>query len=170
MAIEDEGEVLFVDFAPWTPNSERSECAEANVSENLDLVALALKRKPLGFQRKISAPLLRQRRGSRAARCAPSAPARAEWGRSGSLARATRTLAQNTHKTPTTTKAPKTKNAYHSKLSRAGARTGLQLQGHGDTQGFNSTSPAFWRAFAPTRQLDKAMPTLPHHLPVWPNG
>ena len=33
MAIEDEGEVLFVDFALWTPNSEWSECAGANVPE-----------------------------------------------------------------------------------------------------------------------------------------
>ena len=27
-------------------------------------------------------------------------------------------------------------------VSRAGARTGLQLPGHGDMQGFNSSSPA----------------------------
>ena len=27
-------------------------------------------------------------------------------------------------------------------VSRAGARTGLQLQGHGDMQGFDSSSPA----------------------------
>ena len=30
-------------------------------------------------------------------------------------------------------------------VSRAGARTGLQLPGHGDMQGFNSSSPAWLR-------------------------
>jgi hypothetical protein len=30
-------------------------------------------------------------------------------------------------------------------VSRAGARTGLQLPGHGDVQGFNSSSPAITR-------------------------
>ena len=35
-----------------------------------------------------------------------------------------------------------TPHCYSAGVSRAGARTGLQLPGHGDMQGFNSSSPA----------------------------
>ena len=35
-----------------------------------------------------------------------------------------------------------THSAQCAGASRAGARTGLQLPGHGDMQGFNSSSPA----------------------------
>ena len=35
------------------------------------------------------------------------------------------------------------------RVSRAGARTGLQLPGHGDMQGFNSSSPAKLNVEAP---------------------
>ena len=58
-------------------------------------------------------------------------------------------------------------------VSRAGARTGLQLQGHGDMQGFNSPSPAFLgsllSASALKQNADFQNPSQ-DHLPVWPNG
>ena len=69
------------------------------------------------------------------------------------------------------------------RVSRAGARTGLQLQGHGDMQGLNSPSLARFgttnndcRLNSRTRLILKHKPTRQTsqenfiHLPVWPNG